>query len=72
LLTTSGAIDYSTHNNEDKLISEGEQKKKGLVKFIPLRSQLEELMREEGHITDFISKFDEKRVNSEGIPSEVA
>jgi hypothetical protein len=56
---------------EDKLIFEEEQRKKGLVKFIPISLQIKELMAEEGHTKTFDDKVSKKWKISEDIPLEI-
>ena len=56
---------------EDKLIFEEEQRKKGLVKFVPISLQIKELMAEEGHTKTFDDKVLKKWKISEDIPLEI-
>ena len=56
--------------DEDELVFEEEQKKKGLVKFVPVRLQIQELMMEEGHDEEFDSKVS-KKWKPRDVPSEI-
>jgi hypothetical protein len=77
-VSRSGEVKWGTKieisewtKEEDKLIFEEEQKKKGLVKFVPVSLQIKELMAEEGHEKIFYSKVSKKRKKSEDIPLEI-
>ena len=56
---------------DDRLIFEEEQRKKGLVKFVPISLQIKELMAEEGHNKAFDDKVSKKWKISEDIPLEI-
>jgi hypothetical protein len=56
---------------DDKLIFEEEQRKKGLVKFVPISLQIKELMAEEGHTKTFDDKISKKWKMSEDVPLEI-
>jgi len=68
-VNSSGEIKWGT---EKQLIQwkDEEQKKKGLVKFIPFSLQMAELMREEGHAKTFKSKVS-KGLKKSDVPSQV-
>jgi len=77
-VSSSGEVKWGTEkevsewkNEEDKLIFEEEQKKKGLVKFVPIRLQLKELMTEEGHDKAFNSKISKKWKKFKGVPLKI-
>ena len=56
---------------KDDQIFEEKQKKKGLVKFVPIRLQIRELMAEEGHDKSFESKISKKWKKPKDVPSEI-
>ena len=56
---------------DDRLIFEEEQRKKGLVKFVPISLQIKELMAEEGHTKAFDDKVSKKWKMSEDVPLEI-
>lgn len=56
---------------DDRLIFEKEQRKKGLVKFVPISLQIKELMAEEGHTKTFDDKVSKKWKMSEDVPLEI-
>jgi len=77
-VSSSGEVKWGTEkevsewkNEEDKLIFEEEQKKKGLVKFVPIRLQIKELMTEEGHDKAFNSKISKKWKKFKDVPLNI-
>jgi hypothetical protein len=66
---SSAAVEQGT--KKDEQIFEEEQKKKGLVKFVPVRLQIRELMAEEGHDEAFDSKISKKWKKPRDVPSEI-
>ncbi len=77
-VSRSGEVKWGTekevsewNKEEDKLVFEEEQKKKGLVKFVPIRLQLKELMTEEGHDRAFNSKISKKWKTFKDVPLKI-
>ncbi len=63
--------EVSEWKKEDEYAFDEEQKKKGLVKFVPVSLQIRELMSAEGHSTEFMSKFPNKWKKTNGIPLDI-
>lgn len=63
--------EVSEWKKEDEQAFEEEQKKKCLVKFVPVSLQIRELMNEEGHSTEFMSKFPNKWKKTNDIPLDI-
>ena len=57
--------------NKENYDFEEEQKKKGLVKFVPISLQIKELMTEEGHGKPFKSKISKKWNQPKDVPTEI-
>ena len=77
-VSRSGEVKWGTekevsewNKEEDKLVFEEEQKKNGLVKFVPIRLQLKELMTEEGHDRAFNSKISKKWKTFKDVPLKI-
>jgi hypothetical protein len=66
----SAAVERGT-KKEAELSFEEEQKKKGLIKFVPIRLQIRELMAEEGHDKAFDSKISKKWKEPKDVPLEI-
>lgn len=58
-------------NDKGNYDFEEEQKKEGLVKFVPISLQISELMTEEGHDKAFKSKISKKWKRPIDVPSEI-
>lgn len=77
-ISRSGEVKWGTEKEvsewkkkEDILIFEDEQKKKGLVKFVPISLQIKELMMEEGHNEAFNSKISKKWIKLKDVPLKI-
>lgn len=57
--------------NDNELIFEEKQKKKGLVKFVPISLQIRQLITEERHNKSFKSKISKKLEKREDVPTEI-
>ena len=66
---SSGEVKSATE--KDELRFEEEQKKKGLVKFVPISLKIRELMKEEGHTKAYNSKISKKLEKHKDVPTEV-
>ena len=58
-------------NDKGNYDFEEEQKKEGLVKFVPISLQISELMTEEGHDKAFKSKISKKWKQPKDVPTEI-
>ena len=71
-MSSSEAVERGTEIEVKKEPSfEEEQKRKGLVKFVPVRLKIRELMMAEGHDETFDSKVSKKWKKPKDVPSEI-